>query len=308
MDGENATGYAFIGPASDVAPINVTIRGCEIRNYTPLETPGFNHGAITSKWYESQQAGSGWTVENVDVHHNRGAGIMLTDRSTIRNSHIHHNYSIGAKIAWAPNGALVEGNEIDNNNFDGPPDFNETGGTKFALTTNLTVQQNFVHHNNGAGLWTDIDNIGTVYSDNIVSDNLGPGIEHEISFSATIRNNTVTNNGHQSQGWMWGAGILIANSRDVLVEANEVSGNQSGVGIIHQNRGYVTDSIVVRTNDVTGPGWSGAVQDIGQTSYFAGKATFEDNDYTLSTWVFGGGNLDWTQWQAFGHDDTGSAS
>ena len=62
-------------------------------------------------------------------------------------------------------------------------------------------------------------------------------------------------------------------------------------------------------NTVTGTGWNGAVQDIGQPGYFTGKVSYTDNDYIGATvWVFGGGNLTWVQWQQLGHDSTGSST
>lgn len=233
---------------------------------------------------------------------------MLTNRGVLRNSYVHHNYALGVKLFWAPNGGLVEGNEISYNNFDSAPDFNETGGSKFAWTTGLVVRNNYVHHNSGAGLWTDIDNRETVFAGNVVDDNAGPGIEHEISYSVTIRGNTVRRNGHNSQGWLWGGGILIANSAGALIEGNIVSGNQSGIAIIHQNRGsYRAENITVRNNDVSGSGMSGAGQDIGQAGFFAGRVSFDGNRYTNSSWIFGGGTLTWDQWRQAGQDASGSA-
>ena len=67
----------------------------------------------------------------------------------------------------------------------------EAGGTKFARTRDLVVRRNFVHHNRGPGLWTDIDNVRTLYEANRVEDNGEAGILHEISYAAVIRNNVV---------------------------------------------------------------------------------------------------------------------
>lgn len=337
MDGENATVAAF-RPTTAPAPNNVTIKGFEIKNYTPYESNGWNEGAITSIWYGDQGGGDNWLVENCDVHHNRGAGVMLSNKGTVRNCHIHHNYSIGLKLYWAPDGGLVEGNEIDNNNFDGPPDFNETGGTKFAWTgtqglplTGLIVRSNNVHHNRGPGLWTDIFNYGTVYESNVTEDNDCAGIMHEVSFDAIIKKNQVRRNGFKAQGswltppdtWGWGAGICIANSAGVLVggsvaDANIVEANASQIMFIHQNRippigaqgtGPVQFQTggTVKSNQIKGPGKVGAVQDVGNGSYFAGKVKYEDNDYTgAPKFVFGGGDLDYAQWKLLGHDVTGS--
>ena len=288
FDGENATKAAFI-PSGSTASSNVVINGFEIKNYTPVEQYGWNEGAITSKWYESQGGGSGWVVENVNVHHNRGAGILLTNLGVVRNSSIHHNYAMGVKLYWAPSGGLIEGNSIYSNNFDGAPDFNETGGTKFAWTTNLVVRNNHVFDNSGPGLWTDIDNYNTTYTGNLLEDNAGPGLVHEISHSTTIQSNVVTGNGHGSQGWMWGAGILIANSDKATISGNTLAGNQSGIGIIQQSRGsYQATGITVLNNSVTGPGMTGAVQDIGNANFFNGKVSFSEQhvlEHDLRLWL-----------------------
>ena len=71
----------------------------------------------------------------------------------------------------------------------------EAGGTKFVKSDGLVARGNFVHHNGGPGLWSDIDNIRTLYEGNRVEDNAREGIVHEISYSAVIRGNTVLRNG-----------------------------------------------------------------------------------------------------------------
>ena len=57
------------------------------------------------------------------------------------------------------------------------------------------MRDNHVHHNEGPGLWTDIDNIHTLYEGNLVEHNANVGIFHEISYDAVIRNNIVRDNG-----------------------------------------------------------------------------------------------------------------
>ena len=68
----------------------------------------------------------------------------------------------------------------------------ESGGGKAYDTRNLTFKSNYVHDNGGNGLWADTNNINTTFDDNTVSNNWGAGIYDEISFNATIINNTIT--------------------------------------------------------------------------------------------------------------------
>ena len=104
-------------------------------------------------------------------------------------------------------------------------------------TENLIVRGNFVHDNNGPGLWTDIDNINTLYENNIVEGNSGAGIFHEISYSATIRNNQVRGNGFRNRGWLWEGGIMVAGSQGVEIYGNILEDNYNGITLIQQDRG-----------------------------------------------------------------------
>ncbi|HEX2404303.1 MAG TPA: right-handed parallel beta-helix repeat-containing protein, partial [Acidimicrobiia bacterium] len=221
MDGRNITEWAVQPNTAN----NVTIRGLEIRNYDPEE----QYGPLTDRTFEAAAAGTGWTVENCDLHHNSYAGLALSDGSTARDNRIHDNGVIGLVVSWARNsGALVEGNEIYGNNTTGADEYYEAGGSKFGDTENLIVRDNFVHDNNGPGLWTDIDNINTLYENNVVEGNSGAGIFHEISYSATIRNNQVRGNGFRNRGWLWEGGIMVAASQDVEIHGNIVEDNHNG--------------------------------------------------------------------------------
>ena len=112
-------------------------------------------------------------------------------------------------------------------------------------TRNLTFKSNYVHDNGGPGLWADTNNINTMFDDNKVSNNGGPGIYDEISFNATIMNNTVTSNGmpsspggNRAPGWAWDAGIqlrrsgALSASAPVIISGNVVANNYNGISLI----------------------------------------------------------------------------
>ena len=307
MDGRNVTEWAVEpNDANDVV-----IRGLEIRNYRPDDL----YAPITARTYEGAAGGVGWIVENCDLHHNSYAGLALSDGSIARNNRIHHNGVIGIEVSWVGNsGALVEGNEIYRNNTTGADEFEEAGGSKFGATENLIVRDNFVHDNQGPGLWTDTDNIGTLYEHNVVEDNSGAGIFHEISYSATIRNNQVRGNGFRSRGWLWEGGIMLAGSQGVEIYGNTLVDNYNGITLIQQNRGsgalgpYLLRNVTVHDNTVVRSGRTGAVQDVGDRSVFTTRnIRFRNNDYvTVAGFSWADRTLTWPQWRGYGMDLTGT--
>lgn len=290
MDGGGRTIFAF---QDNMAGANVVIDNLVIQNYKAAS----QRGAI--------DAGSGgWKIRNSVIRNNGGAGISLGGNSNVvEHNKILSNDQIGLKIQ-SSSGSVVRGNEIAHNNSAGNYDMSwEAGGTKFLKTHNLAVLGNNVHHNRGAGLWTDHDNHGTRYENNTVVDNAGPGIFHEISGSAVIKNNTVRNNAH---GFYIG-GILVANSHDVLVEGNTLSGNDGGIVGLQDNRPpWNTVNLTVRNNNVAySTGVSGVVYNGGTDVTASGTIWFSNNTYTLASstpFRWKNSNLSISQWQALGQD------
>ena len=187
------------------------------------------------------EMGPGWVVDGLEVRENHGEGIDVGSRSILRNSHIHHQGQLGLGGAGAV-GALVEDNRIDHNNTAGYDPAWEAGGSKWAAgTQRLTVRGNHVFANNGPGLWTDGDNVDTVYENNLVEQNMGPGIIHEISYDAVIRGNTVRENSRSTAGrsiW-YGSEILVNSSQRVEISRNTVvsDDNGNGIGLVDTDRG-----------------------------------------------------------------------
>lgn len=308
LDGGGRTEYAFKGFGS-----NVTISHLEITGYVPP----IQHAPIIAKTHQGQEGGDGWVVQYCHVHHNATAGISVSDRGVMRANHVHHNGQIGIVVGWAPNGALVEDNEVHDNNYEDGDEWRdwEDGGSKFAHTDGLIVRGNYVYDNIGPGLWTDIDNINTLYENNVVIGNTRMGIYHEISYSAVIRDNIIERNGLKNDSWLWGAGIAIAASQDVEITGNYLEGNGNGVSLIQQNRGvgafgpylvrnvYVSGNTIVKTSSSQ---QSGAVQDTGSDAIFDRNNRFRNNRYVVPSlagafWTWEGRDLDFEGWVASGH-------
>lgn len=281
---------------------------------------------IVEKYASAPQRGAidardsrGWQVIDVTARWNHGIGIYIGDGMLVLGGSYSRNGQMG--MGGAGDGALIENVEIAYNNYSDFKTTWEAGGAKFVRSNGLIIRNNCVHHNDGNGLWTDIDNINVLIEGNKVFDNAGTGIMHEISYKAIIRNNTIARNGHNKYNWLWGSQILVQNSQDVEVYGNLIEiapdfGN--GIGIIHQDRGtglygpYLTTNNNVHHNRVvhTGAnGISGVAVDFDRATFWNQmKNRFRQNTYispsdNIRGWGFENRELRWEDVQARGSEE-----
>ena len=329
LDGQGAAQWAFRGYSNNGWVNGVTIRALKITNYAPP----FQDGAISGG--SAPGNGSvGWVVDSNEVSYNGYFGIRIGDRMQVTNNNVHHNAV--SNISGAANGVLVQNNEIAWGNYRRTGDLNfESGGTKFTLTDSLVLRGNYVHDNQGVGLWTDEANIHTLIENNNIVNNACEGILREKGYDAVIRNNTITGNGwNDPRGnlWLWNAGIVIAASSNVEIYGNVVSGNLNGITGIQQNRGsgpygtYLVQNLYVHDNTITqtvsqvggnpphADAAAGLVEDDGGTGIFSGRNNrYMHNTYYLHRiatnvspgFEFQGWKTD-PQWQALGMDTNGT--
>ncbi len=275
----SALPYAFRGGARDVLIENLVIE---------KYAPPVQHAAVGS-----DKPSPGWVVRANEIRLNYALGLNVGAGSQVLGNSIHDNGQMGAGCTGR--NVLFEQNEIASNGMFSGVDPNwEGGGAKCAVTENLVVRRNYLHHNNGYGFWTDIDNIGSLYEQNLVEYNAAGGITHEISYAAVIRNNIFRGNGPVSPIWLWGAAILIQNSRDVEVFGNSVdmTGRGNGISLVQQGRGsgkygpYVTVNNRVHNNTLVSAtpdhGASGAIADHDPDGMRAGGNRFDRNLYRVA--------------------------
>jgi len=300
--------YAFNGGAT-----GVVIDGLIVEKYSSPIQAGAIGSTIASK---------GWTVRNNEVRLNYGVGVTVGTDSRILNNYIHRNGEMG--IGCNGDDILIEGNEIAKNGyFAGLDPFWEGGGGKCAQTRRLIVRNNYSHHNNAMGFWTDIDNIDTLYEKNRIAHNANGGISHEISYKATIRNNTFKGNGKAFTVWLWGGAIQIQNSRDVEVYGNTIDMTDAGNGItlIQQNRGtgaygpLKTVNNHIHNNKITSltpdSGVSGAIADDDPSTMLSGGNRFNNNTYTGTSgrdehWAWVTDFYDWSSYRQRSGQDSDS--
>lgn len=305
------TDQAF-APVPGHSNANVLIKGLIVEKFSSRVQTGAIYAATS------------WTVENNEIRYNHAIGLQ--GGGNVRGNHIHHNGWMG--LAGYDIGTIIDGNEINNNEYAQGGCW-EGGGTKFLRTTNLIVRNNFVHHHTYCpGLWTDWDNIYTLFENNTVEDNGGPGIFHEASFDAVIRNNIVKRNGYgaEFQGWIDGGGILVNSSRNVEIYGNQLDSNRHGISVTHTERGSSTahglrevrnlnvhdNTTKMGVNSNIAGGLASNIADV-----YTRNNRFANNTYVLCSgkpelyaWINNGslGYISRTQWKAAGNDITGTFS
>lgn len=298
----SVTKHAFHGDADDVS-----LSGLTIEKYaTPAQ-----EGVIDSRADRDDLiGGSGWLITDNVVRWNHGVGIAATTEAIVSGNTVYENGQLGLAAKGA--GVLIENNEVYGNNTAGFSSGWEGGGSKFAFTSGLVVRDNYVHDNNGPGLWTDIDNIDTRYENNRVIGNDRMGIFHEISYDAVITGNEVRGNGFGFDAWIWGAGIIVSTSTNVAIFDNIVEGNADGIIGVNQDRSDAPASygplqlanMAVYENEIIGNGgWTGIAQDTGSNDVFTSlNNRFYDNSYQQdgTHWFWLNDDRSLTEWQGFG--------
>lgn len=322
-----AAGTWFFDYAADRVYLGTDPTGKRVElSVTPAATAGTAqlvtiHGVTIEKFASPAQAGAihgigtaGWIVRDNVIRLNHGIGLRVGPGMQALRNLIVDNGQLG--IGGSGDNIVVEGNEWARNNAARFDFIWEAGGSKFTYTRNLIVRGNYIHHNHGPGLWTDIDNTGVLFEGNRVEDNWQMGILHEISFAAVIRRNVVSRNGHGFTSWAWGAGIVVSSSSNTEVSENTVEGNAGGIVGVQQARGsYLLTNLLVRGNTVRyTQGYSGVVTDVAaDTTVFSSRNNrFEGNVYqvtcTAGRFTWQNGPRMWVDWQAFGHDRAGSCA
>src|SRR6185437_2354302 len=243
---------------------NVVLSNLEIRNYNV----SYQQSAIMTN-----SSSTGWMLQNLQVHDNGnssgGAGVSLGPSWTVSGGRYYNNRQKGLGDALGA-GAVVDGAEIDHNNFTNDAYTaatvscgNDAGGFKW-VSDNVTVRNSKIHDNACVGLWMDYNAHNGTITNNQVYNNWAEGIFVEISHTANISGNYTWGNGFRSfRGscaniWMYGGGITITSSDNVTVANNSATGNCNGITATQENRPDgnpgLLQNISVHNNTVSGPG------------------------------------------------------
>jgi hypothetical protein len=307
LDGGNGGSAAIWGTSSNP---NVTVGGFIIEDFANAGPPSSGDAAI--------KAGANWLITDNEVRDNARIGVRLGGGTVLRRNYVHHNGQYGV-VGGFVDDVLWEGNEISYNNTENYG-FGDAGGTKVVKSSNVTFRDNYVHHNNGNGLWADTDNINFTYEGNTVEYNVGSGILHEVSYDAVIRNNTVRYNAAIAEGQSigYGSNIQLSVSQNVEIYGNTVEGDTNGIGLHDIDRGtgaygeYKVANVYVHDNIVKMKGAAETGLNGDRPAAYASSAhnRFEDNTYYVSNlsgsyWHWGQ-SRDWPGWTTSGQDPAGT--
>lgn len=193
---------------------DLTVRGLSVMHFA---TRGVNTSA-------------GDLLENVEFAWNHGEGFRLGGNpAAIIGGHTHHNGQFGGFCAGA--NKTIDGLEFSfNNNLHfatAQGGYWGAGAIKCVQTTNLVVRNVFSHDNFSDGFWTDINNRGVLYENNVIVRNERFGIFHEISCSVEARDNVLQDNASH--------GLFIHSSIDADVHHNTFGGNGGAAVTVKDN-------------------------------------------------------------------------
>ena len=186
----------------------------------------FGGGDVSGSTHNALKAVEGWRIENNEFRRISEVAVSGYGNTSIRNNYIHHN----GKYQFLGSG-LIEGNIVLYNNLDGFDKNNDAGVSKFHGTVGVRLRGNTISNNNTIALWADYNNRDMIYENNWIENNKGPGIFHEVSCAAIIRNNILRGNNSDAAGkslW-WGAQIYTRSSKDLQIYGNDITA--AGVGV-----------------------------------------------------------------------------
>jgi parallel beta-helix repeat protein len=286
LDGGNTATFGILGNGTS----NVTLANLEIRNYRA----GDQKAAI------SAHGTKGWVFRNLQVHDNGtsagGTGANLGVDSRVIGGRYYNNRSLGIGGGGGANGWVIDGAEIDHNNFtnDNYTKRNiscgyEGGGVKWTAD-NTTVENSTIHDNACKGLWADLNGDNATIVNNDVYGNWDEGIFIEISSGAVVTGNTVSRNGFKTSGsgcsWLWGGGITFASSDHAEIAHNVLAGNCNGITGTQQTRqqGHpgLLENLNIHDNTVTGPGGKSGVAADNGADLKIRSIVFANNAFTNS--------------------------
>jgi len=226
------------GPAN-----NVTVRGLTVEKFaTPIMT-GAVAGAYTGTG--TTTAGANWIVEANEILLNHADGVRINYGWQVLNNYIHDNGNLGVGgglTSTLPSDVVIQGNEISHNNYAHLNSNFGAGGIKVTITRGIVIRDNYVHDNIGNGIHMDTDHYNALLDHNTVADNTTGGIGFEISYSGTVRNNSLLRNGYiypNGTNWLYGAQMISSVSQNIEAYCNtaELSAQGgTGMNIIVQPR------------------------------------------------------------------------
>lgn len=176
-----------------------------------------------------------------------GSNIVIRDSRFVDNGHLGVH---GDRL----NTFVVERTAVKGNNRAGFDTGHSAGGLKVTSSFGVTVRESDVSHNNGPGIWTDLDTRFVTLSRNLVERNGRAGIEIELSSNVNVLGNVALDNGE--------AGIWVLESENVQVLHNASYDNQNAIEVEEGPRNEVRNIRIFNNVLARAKGGSRALLDV----------------------------------------------
>ena len=287
---------------------NVTIRNLVIRNSPHAGIHAFSDHA------------DGWVIARNEIYGNR-IGIVHGNDFRIRANTIHDNWQYGI-AGFRSSRSVIRDNEFAFNAVRSEEFPGDSATSKWAMVTDTSVRQNYVHDNFSHGLWFDGGHSGIVIADNVLVNNAGSAIFTEVGGETVIRGNTVSGS-HR--------GIYISESHDTDVFGNTVSRSDLGIALfqdgnrlwesqlrnnfIHENVIEVASVSIVDGVEPLAVTITCLNMSISECSLYstARGNWFDSNHYVVASvsgrwWLWDNDLRTWDDWRALGQDPTGTVA
>jgi len=201
-----------------IAGAGSTVRGIGIRNYSP-SVPDMGAVAVSA---------NNVTIENVAIVDAATTGLAsFASNTTLRNVTITGAGMLGAQASTADGftatGLLISGNNAEH--FNRAP---VAGGVKIHKSRGVSVTGSSFVNNLGNGLWFDESVYNMKIASNDISGSTGNGLVVELSATALIADNIITDSGKD--------GILVSDSGHIDIWNNTIARNDRSINIVQGDR------------------------------------------------------------------------
>ena len=199
------------------------------------ETPGwlrvvgitFRHASNRAQWGAVCAGSIGGLLEDVRVEWTNGQGIDVSGRAH-RFRRVRADYN--GQLGWGGScqGCLIDESAAVGNNWKGHDPFWEAGGAKWTRTSQTRIRRFYAAHNDGPGIWLDIDNDRNTIEGSLAVRNQVAGIMVELRSTRTL----VQHNVVAATRWReWsGTGMLSqAASQNAYLHNSVVANEGSGL-------------------------------------------------------------------------------
>ena len=193
-------------------------------------------------------------VSGVVARDNHGPGIRVGSGSVVTDSLFVGNGDTGVSSATDTGTLNFNDNEVRENGWLEVHRGFQRGGVKLVSVRNAEVSRNYIHGNQGTGLWIDAESDNVLIRYNRIESNNNAGLHFEISRGGDIHHNLFARNRRPENGTpepVYG-NVVLDNASDTTFADNTLYGGagQELVAYAQERKGSL-DGVVVRNNSIS---------------------------------------------------------